>query len=349
MRCLLLGPVLCLALAACGRSDPGTASPTPDKRAQVLRVKVVKPERREVVRRVTLPGTVRADKEVVLHGKLTGYVKSISKDRGDRVKAGELIATLEVPEMVLELDSARASFDLEDATLRRLEAIRKAERAAVTDQDLDVARGKRSMADAAVKRLQTLHAYTQIRAPFDGVVTERFVDPGAFLQQGRIISLTDSSVVRVIVDVPEAEVRFAQPGTSANIHFQALGDDGGFEAKITRVASSLDVSTRTMRVELEMPNSKGTIFPGMFAKVKIDVEKRANALVIPQAAIVDEHDKTFVFVSTNGHAKKVAVTLGAVEGKWTEAATGLKGDEPIILPTAEGLSDGSLVQGEEGK
>ncbi|HXX92982.1 MAG TPA: hypothetical protein VEN81_05070, partial [Planctomycetota bacterium] len=108
-------------------------------------VKVVKPTRQDVVRRVVLPATVRADLEVTLFAKVTGFLKEITKDRGDRVKAGELIATLEIPEMISEIDHARASHALDETTFRRLEAIRKVEKTAVTDQDLDGARAKRDM------------------------------------------------------------------------------------------------------------------------------------------------------------------------------------------------------------
>ena len=198
------------APAGCERADGSPARPSD---TSALAVRVAKPVRQEVVRRVVLPATVRADLEVTLYAKVTGYLKEIAKDRGDKVKAGELVALLEIPEMMSEIAHAKASFELEDATLRRLEAIRKVEKTAVTDQDLDLARAKRDMAKASLKKLETLHEYTEIRAPFSGTVTERFVDPGAFIQQGKIVSIVDTSKVRVLVDVPESEVRFATVGT----------------------------------------------------------------------------------------------------------------------------------------
>lgn len=307
-----------------------------------IHVKAVRPSRQEVCRRVVLPASVRAEAEVTLYAKVTGYLKTISKDRGDRAKAGELVAVLEIPEMISEIAHARASFAIEDSTCKRLEAIRKAEKSAVTDQDLDLARAKRDMADATLKRLETMRSYTEIRAPFNGSVTERFVDPGAFIQQGKILSMVDTSKVRVLVDVPEAEVRFAQVGTRANVRFDAL-PGRSVKAQICRTAGSLDTVLRTMRVELDIENPDFTIYPGMFARVDMDVERRPNAMVIPSKAVTMLRNHAFVFVDSGGTAKKVSVTVGTADPEWCEAASGLTGDERIILPEGKILTEGMAV------
>jgi membrane fusion protein (multidrug efflux system) len=310
-------------------------------------VKVVRPARQDIVRKVLLPGSVRADLDVTLHSKVSGYVKSVGKDRGDRVKAGEVIAVLEVPEMLLELESAAATFALEDSTLKRLEAIRKLERSAVTDQDLDLAKAKRAVAEASLKRLRTLLSYADIRAPFDGYVTERYVDPGAFVQQGKIVSIVDASKVRVVLDVPEPEVRFASVGSTAEVQLESL-PGRPIHAKVSRMATALDPSTRTMRVELDVPNADLKILPGTFARVALAVEKRSNVLVIPSEAVFTQHDKAFVFINSGGVARKQAVTLGLTEGKSIEAASGLTGEETLLLPIGKALSEGMPVQSGEG-
>src|SRR5579862_8267386 len=208
------GLFLALALlvgAGCDRPGGSTAtgatSAAPEK-GRTLEVRTVHPVRREVVRNIRLPGTVRADFEVTLFAKVTGYVKEIRKDRGDRVAEGEVIAVLEIPEMALEIEHARASSEMEDVTFGRLEALRKLEKTAVTDQDFDLARTKRAMAKASLRKLETLLTYTEIRAPFEGYVTSRYVDPGAFVQQAKVVSIVATSKVRILVDVPESEVRF---------------------------------------------------------------------------------------------------------------------------------------------
>ena len=343
-----LGALAALLLGfstGCDRADGTPASGATE--GKVVHVKTVKPTRQAIVRKIELPATVRADLEVTLYGKVTGYVKAVHKDRGDRVKAGEVIATLEVPEMLLELENARASHTMEETTLRRLEAIRKLEKTAVTDQDLDLARAKKTMAAATLKRLETLLSYTEIRAPFGGTVTERFVDPGAFVQQAKIVSLVDSSKVRVLVDVPEAEVRFAEVGTLAEVKIDAL-PDVKIQGKVARSSEALDYSTRTMRVEIEVPNPDYKIRPGMFAHVNLSIERRADALVIPTKAVLGKLEKRFVFVNWSGTAKRIAIDLGVENGEWVEATKGLTGNEAVIIPNGETLVEGMRLQTPEG-
>jgi RND family efflux transporter MFP subunit len=333
----LLGALL-LATAGCGKS----ANTAAGAESTALRVKTVKPARQPIARKVVLPASVRADSEVTLYAKVTGYLKTLTKDRGDRVKSGELIALLEIPEMVSEIAHAKASYALEESTCRRLDAIRKVEKSAVTDQDLDLAHAKRDMAEATLQRLETMKGYTEIRAPFDGSVTERFVDPGAFLQQSKIVSIVNTSKVRVLVDVPEAEVRFARTGTEATIRFDALPGEP-VKAAISRSSGSLDPILRTMRIELDVPNPTLAIYPGMFAHVELGVERRPHALVIPSKAVTVLQNHRFVFVNLAGTARKVAVTVGPAEGDWCEASSGLTGDELLILPDGKSLTDGMAV------
>jgi RND family efflux transporter MFP subunit len=342
---ILLLAASVLSLIACDRAS--TARGEAATPAAILRVKTVKPARQDIFRKVVLPASVRADAEVTLYAKVTGYLKSITKDRGDRVKAGERIATLEIPEMLLEIAHARASFDIESSTFKRLEAIRKAEKSAVTDQDLDLAGAKRDMAGATLKRLETMMAYTEIRAPFDGLVTERYVDPGAFMQQGRILSMMDSSKVRVILDIPEAEVRLAPLGTEAVIRFDAL-PGRCVHAKVSRISGSLDPVMRTMRAELDVPNPDGSLYPGMFARAELGVDRRPHALVVPSKAIAFQHDHSFVFVDAGGTAKKLAVTLGADDGERSEICSGLNGEEAVILLEGRVLVDGAAVDSKGG-
>jgi RND family efflux transporter MFP subunit len=330
------------ALWGCGKTDGSLQAASA---GSVLPVRVTKPIRQEVVRRVVLPATVRADLEVTLYAKVTGYLKEITKDRGDKVKTGELVALLEIPEMISEVAHAKASFDLEDATFRRLEAIRKVEKTAVTDQDLDLARAKRDMAKAALKKLETMQAYTEIRAPFAGTVTERFVDPGAFIQQGKIVSMVDTSKVRVLVDVPESEVRFATVGTETEVQFDALPGKV-YKAAISRTADSLDAIMRTMKIEVDVKNPDGSIYPGMFARAAFGVDRHPEALVIPSSAVSFQQDRAVVYVEVSGLAKKTPVTLGADVGPYFEVLNGLSGGESVILPEGKTLSDGIRVRPE---
>jgi len=345
-RASLLGLVLLAAVDGCdgARGSPPTG---PGTEPGIIWVKLVRPSRQDITRKVDLPATTRANYMVTLYSKVTGYLKEITKDRGDRVKAGELIALLEIPEMVSEIAHARASFALENTTFNRLEAIRKVEKSAVTDQDLDLARAKRDMAEATLKKLKALMEYTEIRAPFDGYVTERFVDPGAFIQQSKIVSMVDTATVRVLVDVPESEVRFATVGTPAEIHFDALPGKS-ILARISRSAGDLDPAARTMRVEIDVPNPDLTLLPGMFARAELQLDRHPNALVVPTKAVTVQQDRSFLFIKAGDTAKKVFITLGAHDGTWCEAVSGLQGDEAIILPEGKPVIEGLPVRSTEG-
>ncbi len=342
---LLLALVL-LAGSGCDRPGGSTATgataAAPDK-SRALEVRTVYPVRREMIRSVRLPGTVRADFEVTLFSKVTGYVKEIRKDRGDRVSEGEVVALLEIPEMALEIEHARASSEMEDVTFGRLEALRKLEKTAVTDQDFDLARTKRAMAKASLKKLETLLSYTEIRAPFDGYVTSRYVDPGAFVQQAKVISIVSTSKVRILVDVPESEVRFAKVGTECTIAFDAL-PGRSVRAQISRSAGLLEPPARAMRVEIDLPNQDRSILPGMFARVELGIDRRPNALVLPADAVLFQRDKAFIFALLEGKAVRREIVPGPKSGEWREVDEGLQESDSVILAQGQSLEDGTPVR-----
>jgi RND family efflux transporter MFP subunit len=341
-----LAVLLLSFLLGCDRPGGGSALGSAESHGDTIKVKIVRPSRQEIVRSVRLPGTVRADLDVTLYSKVTGYVKSIRKDRGDAVTEGEVIALLEIPEMALEIEHARASAELEEATFKRLEALRKIEKAAVTDQDFDMARAKRAMAQASLKKLETLQGYTEIRAPFSGYVTSRHVDPGALVvPQAKIVSVVSTSKVRVLVDVPESEVRFAKVGTEAELTFEAL--PGVLtRAAVSRSSKSLEAPVRSMRVELDVPNPQGTIMPGMFAKVQLGVDRHPNALVVPAKAVSFQQDKSFVFVDRDGKAMKTLIVAGPQNGEWREVTSGLEEKDTVVLADGRLLEDGTLISSE---
>jgi RND family efflux transporter MFP subunit len=347
--CRQIAPLLLLALAACDSRSQSASGSVPERLLETTpRVKLVKASRRDMARRVALPGTVRADSDIVLYAKVTGYLKTLLKDRGDKVRAGEVVATLEIPEMGPEIEHAQAAFEIEEATLKRLLEVREIEKSAITDQDVDLARAKRQMAKATLKKLETLLAYTELRAPFDGYVTERYVDVGAFIQQGKIMALVDAAKVRVVVDIPESEVRFATPGTQSEITVDSLPGRNVL-ATVSRSAGAVDPLMRTLRVEIDVPNRDLSILPGMFVRVTLGVDCHPNALVVPDQALSLEQDKAFVFVvDTLGKAKKLEVTTGIKTSEWCEVMAGLSGDETVLLSKGIAISDGMTVRPEGG-
>jgi membrane fusion protein, multidrug efflux system len=280
---LLAAGLLCLP--ACSHSSRANSQAISAQAASTkVPVSVVTAERRDLVRTITLPGTVVAFNEATLYGKVAGYVKWIRVDKGDTVYRGQTLAVLEVPEMVKEAEQAQASYqealaslnrakagaDLQAVTYKRYGEVHAKDPDAISNQELDEYRSKSEVAGAEVKlaearvetaranhdRVVALNQYASISAPFSGVVTARYVDPGALIQaataslEGQpVVTIQDLDTIRVYVSVPEIDVPFIHPGTPSSLRTAAYPREV-FKATVTRFAEALDPSTRTMKTEL---------------------------------------------------------------------------------------------------
>jgi membrane fusion protein, multidrug efflux system len=311
---------------------------------------VVQPKRGAIVRYVTLPGSVAALQQATLHAKTTGFLKTIHCDKGDKVKAGALLAELQAPELEADL----IKYEAESATLRpayefaqqeydRLEKARKASPDLILPQMLEKAKSELDRSKAAfevvaanAKRARALLDYTRITAPFSGVVTQRFVDTGALVPAGSttgaggsaVVTLMDFSKVRAQVSVPEIDASFVSVGQPVMLSVEGLPGKT-FSGAVTRFSYALDTATRTMLVETELPNDDLSLRPGMYATVKVGVQRHENALLVPVDALVMEKANAFVFLHDGGKAKKVPVTLGFNDGTMVEIAAGADGKLPV--------------------
>ncbi len=246
----------------------------------------------------------------------------------------------EEPDMVplQKVDEARAEYQLAEATVRVLESrIRQVE-----------SQMKRAMAN--LQGLKTLMSYTEIKAPFSGVVTERPVDPGALIQAGSnsqtaqpVVTIASTDVLRVFVDVPEAEVPSVQRGDHALIKVPALPSHS-FEARVTRFAGALNPATRTMRTEIDMPNQGNTLKPGMYGEVTLILEEHSQAITLPAGAVHTEGDKKFVYSVVAGRLRKIEVQAGLDDGITVEITEGLEGNETVVLASRGGLQEGMEVE-----
>ncbi len=234
---------------------------------------------------ITLPAQIKAYQEAVLTAKVAGYLRSIPVDKGDRVKAGALIADIEVPELVADRAQYQAQMDVARLEFGRVQQAAKTAPDLVTPQAVDEARGKMQVAQAQLERINTLLRYARITAPFSGTVTARYVDPGAFIpvpsssdqKSGAIVSLMDFSRVRVQVPVPEDQALSVTKGTPATITVQGL-PGRQFHASVTRVSYALDQGSKTMLAEIVLDNSSEALRPGMYASVQLQLPKgSANA------------------------------------------------------------------------
>lgn len=225
---------------------------------------------------LVLPGEVLAYQSAVLTAKVAGYLKNIPVDKGDKVKAGDLIADIEVPELLADRVQFRAQVDVGRREFDRMQQAAKTAPDLVTPDALDNARGRLEVAQAQLDRINALLSYARITAPFSGTITARYVDPGAFIpvpsQSSQlntgIVTLMDFSRVRIQVGVPEGDAYRIRP--SCPVAFTAAAVPGKrFTASITRISYALDRSVRTMLAEVDMENPGSVLQPGMYLTVEV--------------------------------------------------------------------------------
>ncbi len=355
-----------ITLLACGILR-GTAAEAP----KPVEVKTTRPSRGEIIRYVTLPGTIRANQQATLYAKVAGYLKSLSVDRGDRLLAGQSLGEIEVPELIAdvtkykaELMRAEAEVKVADVESGRLSKAQKQAPDLVLPQAVDNSEGRLAMAKAGIEmaranleRTETLLRYSKITAPFAGMVTARFVDPGAFIpsatagsaaQTAAIVTIADFNTVRAQVALPEVEAALAQVGQPVKLSVEGLPGKG-FEGKVSRMSYALDEATKTMLIEADLPNTDLTLRPGMYASVRVGVEKHADALTIPVEALVMEKVNAFAFVADGGKAKKTAIKIGFNDGAKVEVLSGLTGSELVILAGKMTLADGAAINATEAR
>jgi membrane fusion protein (multidrug efflux system) len=351
--------LVCLALA--GPAALSGCKPSSAERAQQtappVPVKVASPRRGLITRFVTLPGDVKAYQQATLYAKVAGYLKTITVDKGDQVKEGALLAEIEVPELLAERARYRAEVQAASLDYKRLSESQKNAPDLVVPQAVDDAEAKMDIAKANLERTETLLNYARIVAPFSGVVTRRLVDPGAFIpaatsgstaQNAAIVTLTDFNRVRLQVAVPEVESSLIATGQPVRFTVEALPGQT-FEGTVTRYSYALDEASKTMLAEIELPNPKLVLRPGMYASVKIGVESRQDVMLVPTDALVQEKAGASVFVLADNKARKTPVKTGFNDGQNVEVLSGLKPDQPVILAGKQPLSDAQPVRLEEAK
>jgi membrane fusion protein, multidrug efflux system len=328
-----------------------------DKTPSPTVVQVMQPKRGPITRSITLPGEIKAYQQATLYAKVAGYLKTIPVDKGDQVKAGDLIADLEVPELLAEQTRYKAEVEVADLDYQRLSESQKKAPDLVTPQSVDNAKGKLDVAKATLERTETLLGYAKITAPFAGIVTKRMVDPGAFIpaatsgsaaQNAAIVTLADFNTVRVQVAVPEIESSLVATGQPVKVSIEEL-PGRNFTGTITRFAYALDEASRTMLAEIELPNPKLELRPGMYAGIKIGIERKDDALLAPVEALVVEKAGAFVFTIADGKAKKTRVQTGFNDGTNVEIVSGLTADQRVILVGKRSLNDGQPVTVEAAK
>lgn len=312
------------------------------------RAQVVRAVRGESGRTLVLQGEARPFLSVTLYSKVSGYLRLLRVDRGDSVKAKEVVAVIQSPELDRQWDAARADAAFKRANARRSATL--AEPGAVSVREAELDKSNAEVAEAQVASLATQRGYTVLRAPFDGVVTARFADPGALVQNAAnaqsgalpVVTVSQVDRLRVFVYVDQRDAALVRTGDRAEV---SLPDTGvRREATIARRSGELDPRTRTMLVEVDLDNRDGAIVAGSFVQVSLHVAAPAYVQV-PAAALLVRAQKPYVGV-VQMDSKKVRlrpVVVASDDGEKVGIESGVQEGELVALNLGRWVSDGDAV------
>ncbi len=312
------------------------------------RVLVARVEKTERGRRVTLPGDVRPFRQATLYAKVSGYVKSMEVDKGDKVRQGQLLATLESPETDEQVLAAKASLRTRRQVADRYRHL--VGPGVVSRQDFDQASGDLKVASAQFGQALALERYKSIRAPFDGIVTARYVDPGALLPAATgatasaqaLVEVTDMKRVRIYVYLGQPDASFVSERTPVEITSDAHPGNSQ-RGQVTRIARALDPRTRTMLTEIDLDNQQDWFYPGLFVRVTLELDAPPS-LVIPSDAVFLRNGKPEVAVIAGGQAKFTSIVTGYDNGHQVIVESGLGEGQLVGMHVGDEISDGARVQ-----
>jgi len=381
-------PAILFGGLTAGCSEPRAVTRT----SEAPVVAVAKVARGDVSQVLSVAAEFRPFQEIDVHAKVAGYVKSIFVDVGDRVRSGQLLAVLEIPELQDELrqDEAgvkraqqevnRAQADLDRAEsahqvahlgATRLAGVLKARPTLVAQQDIDEAQGRDHVSEAQVatakaalasaheqlevaragqSKTKTLFGYSQITAPFAGVITHRYADTGAMIQAGTssqtqtmpVVKLSENRRLRLVIPVPESAVSRIHLGAPVDLAVQALGRT--FKGKVARFAERLDADTRTMRVEVDVENPKLELVPGMYATASLMLAQARGVLLVPVEALDRSGSAPrLLLVNEDRRIEPRPVAIGLESADRVEVRTGVHADDLIVVGNRAQLKPGTAV------
>jgi RND family efflux transporter MFP subunit len=325
-------------------------------------VSVVSPKQASPAQEIILPGNVQPFITAPIYSRTNGYLKKWYFDIGAHVKQGQLLAVIETPEVDQQLQQARsnlltaqANLELADITKTRYQGLLKSN--AVSQQDVDNAVGSYNAnkaiveADkAAVEQFAALVSFEKIYAPFDGVITARNTDIGDLINSGSnggvktdLFHIAQPGKLRVYVNVPEEYSRGIKPGMTADLNLAEFPGQR-FQGKLVRTADAINVTTRTLLIEIDVDNPSGTLLTGSYAEVHLQVATQASMYLIPVNALLFRSEGLHVGIVRDGKVVFSAVTPGHDFGDQIEIVSGIKSDDQVILNPPDSIISGQPVQ-----
>lgn len=300
-------------------------------------------------RTLALPGSIHGYIETPVYAKVPGYLKTIRVDKGDRVKKGEVLAILESPEIDHQVNDARASYNFALVTDRRNQALLR--KGVIARQAADGSHAAMLQARATLMQLESMQAYEIIKAPFSGMITARHVDPGTLIPEATAPSTANTSIVsmatlqpvRVYTNVPQSVAPFIRNGDPAIVTV-AQYPRREFEGTITRHPEALMSATRTMLVEVDLPNRNLALYPGMYATVKLTVAMPSGVPMVPDDALIFRNGKVYVPIVRNNRLRLAEVTLGYDNGMAVEVTRGVSYGDLVAINVGQSARDGEVVR-----
>jgi len=373
--------IIAIAASVVACSPPDTRSREAPAAAAPQMLAVVRVVERPLDVRLSLPGELKAYQTVDIFPRVTGFVKTVRVDRGSSVHAGDVLAELEAPELVAQraeaqsklqaadaqLSVAKAKADADKSTFERLKAasatpgvvagneVLVAEKAADASlNQIVVAQQGVEATRQALNAIRDMEGYLRITAPFSGVVTDRNVHPGALVGPPSgsaatpLLRLVDNTRLRLVVPVPEAYTTALTAG--AEIQFAVAAQPGQrFTGTIARIAQAVDVTTRTMAVELDVANRDARLSPGTFCQVQWPVRRSRPSLFVPSSSVATTTDRTFVVRVRDGKTEWIDVKSGLTSGSLVEVFGELEVGDAIAERGTDQLRPGTSVQVKESK
>jgi RND family efflux transporter MFP subunit len=308
-----------------------------------------------------LPSSVEARQSTPIYPRVNGYVKRIVADIGARVKAGDLLAEIETPELDEQVNAAqaalaqaRANLKIAQTTWNRWQELGRNRVVSPQEVDerqsaLEARKADLAAAEANLERLQRLRGFQRIVAPFDGTVTQRHIEVGQLVtgdlnDETRILyRIEQTQTLRAFINVPQSYYRLVGVGQDVELAFKEV-PGRTFAGKVVRTAGSLDATTRTLRTEIQVPNERAELVPGLFAEVKFKVQREQPPVTIPaRALIIQIAGPQIATLSDDNHVKLASVVVGRDLGKTIELASGLPAGTRFVANPNDTLRDGTAV------
>jgi membrane fusion protein, multidrug efflux system len=381
---LRIGPIAALVLSAiaCG-GDTGVRATTAAAAAETgpRTVDIARVVEQPLEVELSLPGELMAFQTVAIYPRVTGFLKTVNVDRGSRVRAGDVLATLEAPELLAQRSEAQSKLQAAEAqlavtraraegtrsTFDRLKAasatpgVVAGNEVVVAEKTADASQSEvasaQQMVEAArqaVNAIRDLEGYLRLTAPFAGVVTERNVHPGALVgptagaTSPPLLRVVDDTRLRVVVPVPEAYTSDLKTGTQMTFTVAAYPGQS-FSGTVARIAQAVDVATRTMAVELDVANRDGRLAPGTFCQVRWPVRRPSPSLFVPSTSVGSTTGRTFVIRVRGGKTEWVDVRTGLTSGPLVEVFGELQSGDEVAVRGTDELRPGTDVRPRESK